>query len=94
MSLAFQRSPDYEPQELGIALAGMKKRRGQQPFQLLLNCSFFWFAGRSPALNDGLWVSIDSGLPIGVTTCGSNRILSRANSVSGILLRLTERVQP
>jgi len=41
MSLAFQRAPDYEPQELGIALAGMEKRGSQQPFQLLLNCSFF-----------------------------------------------------
>src|ERR1700693_2519099 len=26
MSLAFQRAADYEPQELGIALAGMEKR--------------------------------------------------------------------
>jgi len=54
MSLAFQRTPDYEPQKLGIALAGMEKWGGQQPFQLLLNCSFFCFAGRSPALNYGL----------------------------------------
>ena len=41
MSLAFQRAPDYEPQELGIALAGMEKRGGQQAFQLLLNCFLF-----------------------------------------------------
>jgi hypothetical protein len=40
MSLAFQRASDYEPQELGIPPAGMKKIRGEQPFQLLLNCSF------------------------------------------------------
>ena len=55
MSPARQGAPDYEPQELGIALAGMEKRGGQQPFQLLLNCSFFSFAGRSPVLDDGLW---------------------------------------
>ena len=55
MSVAFQRASDYEPQELGIAFAGMEKSGGQQPFQLLLNCSFFLFAGRSPVLNDGLW---------------------------------------
>jgi len=29
MSLAFQRAPDYEPQELGITPAGMKKRGDQ-----------------------------------------------------------------
>src|ERR1700722_4082186 len=55
MSVAFQRTPDYEPQELGIAFAGMEKRGGEHPLQLLLNCSFFRFAGRTPALNDGLW---------------------------------------
>ena len=55
MSVAFQRAADNEPQELSIALAGMEKGGGQQPFQLLLNCSFFYFAGRSPVLKDGLW---------------------------------------
>ena len=55
MSVAFQRAPDDKPQELGVALAGMEKTGGQQPFQLLLNCSFFYFAGRSPALNHGHW---------------------------------------
>ena len=41
MSMAFQRAPNHEPQKLGISFAGMEKRRGQQPFQLLLNGSFF-----------------------------------------------------
>jgi hypothetical protein len=41
VSPALQSAPDYESQELGIALAGMEKRGGQQSFQLLLNCSFF-----------------------------------------------------
>jgi hypothetical protein len=76
MSMAFQRAPDYEPQELGIALAGMEKRRGQKPFQLLLNGSFFQFAGRSPTLNDGLWYQsappFDRG-HYGVTKTGFGR---------------------
>ena len=41
MSVAFQGAPNHEPQELGIALAGMEKSRGQQPLQLLLNRFFF-----------------------------------------------------
>ena len=75
-SVAFQRAPDYEPQELGIALAGMEKGRGQKPLQLLLNGSFFQFAGRSPSLNDGLWYQsappFDRG-HYGVTKTGFGR---------------------
>ena len=93
VSLAFQRAPDYEPQELGIALAGMEKRGGQQPFQLLLNCFFFQFAGRSPALNHGLWYQSTPAFR-GATALWPNGILSRANSVFRILLRLTTGVQP
>src|SRR5581483_116065 len=65
VTAALERAPDHEPQELGITLAGMKKRGSQQPFQLLLNCSFFHVAGRAPALNGGLWYQ---STPISVTT--------------------------
>jgi hypothetical protein len=41
LSPALQSAPEYESQELRIAFAGMEKRGGQHPFQLLLNGSFF-----------------------------------------------------
>ena len=53
LSMALQRASHHEPQKLCVALTGMKKRTATAApavAELLLFC----FAGRSPALNDGL----------------------------------------
>jgi hypothetical protein len=48
--LAGQRVRDHKFQEAGIPFAGIKKRCGEQLFELLLNGGLFEFAGRCPAL--------------------------------------------
>ena len=48
--LAGQGARDHKFQETGIAFAGIKQRRSEQLFKLLLNGGLFEFAGRCPAL--------------------------------------------